>query len=54
MVPQFWIGASDAVKFSPRGGSSQQVFCYQGKGGYPYYNTCGTVYVGWSFTLVSE
>ena len=53
-VPQFWLGASDAVKFNSRGGSVNTLYCYQGKGGYPYYTCCLAVYVGYSFTLVSE
>ena len=55
-VPQFWLGASDAVKFNSRGCSFSGTFCFvgQGKGGYVYMNTCYAVYVGYSFTLVSE
>ena len=53
-VPQFWLGASDAVKFNSRGGSINNLYCSQGKGGYAYYTICSAVYVGYSFTLVSE
>ena len=53
-VPQFWLGASDAVKFNSRGVSCQSAFVAQGKGGYSYTSACSAVYVGYSFTLVSE
>ena len=53
-VPQFWLGASDAVKFNSRGVSCQSAFVAQGKGGYSYAAACSAVYVGYSFTLVSE
>ena len=53
-VPQFWLGASDAVKFNSRGNSWAFVFVPTGKGGYAYQAACSAVYVGYSFTLVSE
>lgn len=53
-VPQFWLGASDAVKFNSRGNSWAFVFVPTGKGGYAYQASCSAVYVGYSFTLVSE
>jgi len=54
MVPQFWLGASDSVKAYPRGGSCSFYFVAQGKGGYGGIASCGSVYAGYSFTLVSE